>query len=134
MFIVIISLILQILFTNIYKLILCAWSVMVIKTWCGFQLLEWIAKTRPWLEDRSTNSTLQMTRSRLDEFSEYRSQHKPPKLEEKGKLETTFNTLQTRLRLSGRPAYIPATGKLVSVSGLLFCKPFWIHSCTNCLV
>lgn len=77
-------------------------------------LLEWIEKTRPWLEDRSTNSTLQMTQRRLEEFSEYRSQHKPPKLEEKGRLETTFNTLQTRLRLSGRPAYLPAEGRLVS--------------------
>jgi len=82
----------------------------------GLQLLKWIEKTRPWLEDRSTNSTLQMTQRRLEEFSEYRSQHKPPKLEEKGKLETTFNTLQTRLRLSGRPAYLPDQGRLVSVS------------------
>jgi len=83
------------------------------------QLLAWIEKTRSTLEDRSSNSTLQMTQTRLQEFSEYRSQHKPPKLEEKGKLETTFNTLQTRLRLSGRPAYLPAAGRLVSVSGFL---------------
>jgi len=78
--------------------------------------LEWIEKTRPSLEDRSPNSTLQMTQRRLDDFGEYRSKHKPPRLEEKGRLETTFNTLQTRLRLSGRPAYLPASGRLVSVS------------------
>ena len=84
----------------------------------GFQLLQWIEKTRPWLEDRSPNSTLAMTQRRLEEFGEYRSQHKPPKLEEKGNLETAFNTLQTRLRLSGRPAYLPESGRLVSVSGL----------------
>jgi len=56
-----------------------------------------------------------MTQRRLEEFSEYRGKAKPPKLEEKGRLETTFNTLQTRLRLSGRPAYLPASGRLVSV-------------------
>jgi actinin alpha len=80
-------------------------------------LLEWIEKTRPWLEDRAANSTMQKTQQKLEDFRDYRSQHKPPKLEEKGKLETTFNTLQTRLRLSGRPAFIPADGKMISDIG-----------------
>ena len=34
---------------------------------------------------------------------------------QKAKLETDFNTLQTKLRLSNRPAYLPSEGKLVSV-------------------
>jgi len=93
----------------------------------GIQLLAWIERTRPWLEDRSTNSTLQMTKKRLEEFSEYRGRHKPPKLEEKGKLETTFNTLQTRLKLSGRPAYLPASGRLVSVSVLWHSASLYPH-------
>jgi actinin alpha len=77
-------------------------------------LLEWIRRTTPWLENRTTDNTLPGTQRKLEEFREYRRAHKPPKLEEKAKLETTFNTLQTRLRLSNRPAYIPTEGKMVS--------------------
>lgn len=80
------------------------------------QLLEWIRKTRPWLENRITDNTLPGTRRKLDEFRDYRRKHKPPKLEDKAKLENSFNTLQTRLRLSNRPAYLPTEGKMVSVS------------------
>lgn len=80
------------------------------------QLLEWIAKTRPWLENRTSISTLAGTQQKLEEFRDYRSRHKPPRLEQKGKLETTFNTLQTRLRLGNRPAYLPTEGKLVQVT------------------
>jgi actinin alpha len=77
-------------------------------------LLEWIRRTTPWLENRTTDNTLPGTQRKLEEFRDYRRQHKPPKLEQKAKLETTFNTLQTRLRLSNRPAYMPTEGKMVS--------------------
>jgi len=77
-------------------------------------LLAWIRQTTPWLENRKTDNTLPGTRHKLDEFRDYRRKHKPPKLEDKALLETTFNTLQTRLRLSNRPAYMPTEGKLVS--------------------
>ncbi|XP_046337544.1 alpha-actinin, sarcomeric-like isoform X4 [Haliotis rufescens] len=77
-------------------------------------LLEWIRKTRPWLENRVTDNTLPGTRRKLDEFRDYRRLHKPPKLNDKAQLENSFNTLQTRLRLSNRPAYIPTEGKMVS--------------------
>ena len=40
---------------------------------------------------------------------------KPPKTEEKGKLITDYNTLQTKLRLSNRPAFLPSEGKLINV-------------------
>lgn len=46
----------------------------------------------------------------------YRRKHKPPRVEQKAKLETNFNTLQTKLRLSNRPAYMPTEGKMVSVN------------------
>jgi len=85
-------------------------------------LLEWIEQTRPWLEDRAANSTLNKTQQKLEDFRDYRSQQKPPRLEEKAKLETTFNTLQTRLRLSGRPAYLPSDGKMVSDIGAAWKK------------
>ena len=84
---------------------------------CINQLLEWIRRTRPWLENRTTDNTLPGTRQKLDEFRDYRRKQKPPKLEDKAKLENSFNTLQTRLRLSNRPAYLPTDGKMVSVSG-----------------
>jgi len=96
---------------------------------CGmfrWQLLEWIARTRPWLENRTSISTLSGTQHKLEEFRDYRSHHKPPRLEQKGKLETTFNTLQTRLRLGNRPAYLPTEGKLVQVCWE-FCRMYLVH-------
>lgn len=77
-------------------------------------LLEWIRRVTPWLENRATDNTVPGTQKKLDEFRDYRRRQKPPKLEQKAKLETTFNTLQTRLRLSNRPAYMPTEGKMVS--------------------
>ncbi len=78
-------------------------------------LLEWIKRKRPWLEDRTLpENNLPAVQNKLDEFRNYRGKEKPPKTEEKGQLETNYNTLQTKLRLSNRPAYIPQEGKLVS--------------------
>ncbi|CAB1330501.1 unnamed protein product, partial [Coregonus sp. 'balchen'] len=37
-----------------------------------------------------------------------------PKVQEKCQLEINFNTLQTKLRLSNRPAFMPSEGKMVS--------------------
>lgn len=81
--------------------------------------MEWIRKTTPWLENRTTDNTLPGTQRKLEEFRDYRRKHKPPKLEDKARLENSFNTLQTRLRLSNRPAYLPTEGKMVSVSDSL---------------
>ncbi|ESO12433.1 hypothetical protein HELRODRAFT_93275 [Helobdella robusta] len=77
-------------------------------------LLAWIRKTRPWLENRHTDNTIPGTRRKLAEFRDYSRAHKPPRVDQKAKLESTFNTLQTRLRLSNRPAYMPTEGKMVS--------------------
>ena len=78
-------------------------------------LLEWIKEKRPWLENRATDSTLSGTQAKLGEFRDYCRSQKPPKLSQKAKLETDFNTLQTRLRLSNRPAFTPTEGKLIAV-------------------
>lgn len=83
------------------------------------QLLNWIAQTRQWLENRSNILTLDATRKKLEDYREYRSHLKPPRLDEKGRLETMYNSLQTRLRLSNRPAYLPTEGKLIQVSDLI---------------
>lgn len=77
-------------------------------------LLEWIKQTLPWLDDRSPENTLTDAQARLEEYRQYAAATKPPKADEKGKLETHFHTLQTKLRLSNRPAYVPSEGKLVS--------------------
>ena len=80
------------------------------------QLLEWIRRTLPWLESRQTDNSLAGVQKKLDEYRNYRRKHKPPRVEQKAKLETNFNTLQTKLRLSNRPAYLPTEGKTVGVS------------------
>ncbi|KAH7641554.1 alpha-actinin [Dermatophagoides farinae] len=76
-------------------------------------LLDWIRRTTPWLENKTTDNKLSTAQKKLEEFRAYRRMHKPPRVEQKGKLETLFNTLQTKLRLSNRPAYMPSEGKTV---------------------
>merc|ERR1712113_1255584 len=77
-------------------------------------LLEWIRRTLPWLESRESGNSLVAVQKKLEEYREYRRKHKPPRVEQKAKLETNFNTLQTKLRLSNRPAYLPTEGKLIT--------------------
>lgn len=83
---------------------------------CSSQLLEWIRRTIPWLENRAPENTMQAMQQKLEDFRDYRRLHKPPKVQEKCQLEINFNTLQTKLRLSNRPAFMPSEGKMVSVS------------------
>lgn len=80
------------------------------------QLLEWIRRTTPWLENRTPEKTMAQMQRKLEDFRDYRRQHKPPKVQEKCQLEINFNTLQTKLRISNRPAFMPSEGKMVSVS------------------
>lgn len=67
----------------------------------------------PWLANRSTDDTLQQAQQKLEDYRNYRRREKPPRIEDKGRLETLFNTLQTRLRLSNRPAFLPRDGHLI---------------------
>ncbi|KAM9326703.1 alpha-actinin-4 isoform 2-T2 [Gastrophryne carolinensis] len=77
-------------------------------------LLEWIRRTIPWLEDRKPEKTMHDMQQKLEDFRDYRRVHKPPKVQEKCQLEINFNTLQTKLRLSNRPAFMPSEGKMIS--------------------
>ena len=86
----------------------------------GLQLLEWIRRTIPWLEDRVPQKTIQEMQQKLEDFRDYRRVHKPPKVQEKCQLEINFNTLQTKLRLSNRPAFMPSEGRMVSVRARLW--------------
>ncbi|XP_069464034.1 alpha-actinin-2 [Ambystoma mexicanum] len=78
------------------------------------ELLEWIRRTIPWLENRTPEKSMHAMLKKLDDFRDYRRKHKPPKVQEKCQLEIDFNTLQTKLRISNRPAFMPSEGKLVS--------------------
>uniref|UniRef100_A0A8C7TVI3 Alpha-actinin-4 n=1 Tax=Oncorhynchus mykiss TaxID=8022 RepID=A0A8C7TVI3_ONCMY len=80
-------------------------------------LLDWIRRTIPWLENRAPEKTMAEMQQKLEDFRGYRRVHKPPKVQEKCQLEINFNTLQTKLRLSNRPAFMPSEGRMVSVSG-----------------
>ncbi|XP_039626649.1 alpha-actinin-4 isoform X4 [Polypterus senegalus] len=77
-------------------------------------LLEWIRRTIPWLENRTPEKTMHEMQQKLEDFRDYRREHKPPKVQEKCQLEINFNTLQTKLRLSNRPAFMPSEGRMVS--------------------
>ncbi|XP_053156091.1 alpha-actinin-2 isoform X1 [Hemicordylus capensis] len=78
------------------------------------ELLEWIRRTTPWLENRTPERTMSAMQKKLEDFRDYRRKHKPPKVQEKCQLEINFNTLQTKLRISNRPAFMPSEGKMVS--------------------
>ncbi|KAF7238499.1 Alpha-actinin-3 [Varanus komodoensis] len=78
------------------------------------ELLEWIRRTIPWLENRVPEKSMSAMQRKLEDFRDYRRVHKPPRVQEKCQLEINFNTLQTKLRLSNRPAFMPSEGKMVS--------------------
>uniref|UniRef100_A0A7N6C1Q6 Actinin alpha 4 n=1 Tax=Anabas testudineus TaxID=64144 RepID=A0A7N6C1Q6_ANATE len=77
-------------------------------------LLEWIRRTIPWLENRTQEKTVNDMQAKQEDFRDYRCVHKPPKVQEKCQLEISFNTLQTKLRLSNRPAFMPSEGRMMS--------------------
>uniref|UniRef100_A0A8B9KGD9 Actinin alpha 3 n=1 Tax=Astyanax mexicanus TaxID=7994 RepID=A0A8B9KGD9_ASTMX len=64
--------------------------------------------------NRVAEQTMPAMQQKLEDFRDYRRVHKPPKVQEKCQLEINFNTLQTKLRLSNRPAFMPSEGKMVS--------------------
>ncbi|XP_041665804.1 alpha-actinin-4-like isoform X1 [Cheilinus undulatus] len=77
-------------------------------------LLEWIRRTIPWLEDRTQEKTMNQMQCKQEDFREYRREQKPPKVQDKCHLEISFNTLQTKLRLNNRPAFMPSEGRMIS--------------------
>ena len=91
------------------------------------QLLEWIHRTTPWLENLTPEKTMVEMQRKLEDFRDYRRQHKPPKVQEKCQLEINFNTLQTKLRISNRPAFMPSEGKMVSVSQCSWLCDLWLY-------
>ncbi|XP_075262316.1 alpha-actinin-2-like isoform X1 [Convolutriloba macropyga] len=81
------------------------------------ELLRWINATVPWLQQKRISdgpATLAAVQAKLEEFRNYRRNEKPPKVQDKLDLETKYNTLQTKLRLNNKSAFLPSEGKLVS--------------------
>uniref|UniRef100_A0A8C5ALT0 Actinin alpha 3b n=1 Tax=Gadus morhua TaxID=8049 RepID=A0A8C5ALT0_GADMO len=66
------------------------------------------------VRNRAAEQTMRAMQQKLEDFRDYRRVHKPPRVQEKCQLEINFNTLQTKLRLSNRPAFMPSEGKMVS--------------------
>uniref|UniRef100_A0A8C1XLW4 Actinin alpha 3b n=1 Tax=Cyprinus carpio TaxID=7962 RepID=A0A8C1XLW4_CYPCA len=66
------------------------------------------------VKNRVAEQTMRAMQQKLEDFRDYRRVHKPPRVQEKCQLEINFNTLQTKLRLSNRPAFMPSEGKMVS--------------------
>lgn len=77
-------------------------------------LLEWINATIARLAERPTLNTVQACQQLMQTWGRFRAEEYPPKLESKGDLENHYSSLQTKLRLSGRPAYVPSEGRLIS--------------------
>ncbi|CAL8092294.1 unnamed protein product [Calicophoron daubneyi] len=77
-------------------------------------LLAWINKQILFLKDRKTDGTIPGTCAKLNHYRSYRRDEKPPRLEDKSTLENLFNTLQTRLRLANRPAFLPKEGHMIA--------------------
>lgn len=44
------------------------------------QLLEWIRRTIPWLENRTQEKTVNDMQAKQEDFRDYRCVHKPPKV------------------------------------------------------
>lgn len=44
------------------------------------QLLEWIRRTIPWLQNRQQEKTVSQMQAKQEDFRDYRRVHKPPKV------------------------------------------------------
>lgn len=77
-------------------------------------LKEWIEKKKSDFEHREPILNLEDVNKQIENFRQYQTEEKPEKIEEKSRLETTFRTLQTRLRLNNRPPYLPSDGMLIA--------------------
>lgn len=48
----------------------------------SIQLLEWIRRTIPWLENRTQEKTVKDLQAKQEDFRDYRTVHKPPKVQQ----------------------------------------------------
>ncbi|CAH8841985.1 unnamed protein product [Trichobilharzia szidati] len=77
-------------------------------------LLTWIQMKLEEFGHRDPQKSVSAVEGLQRKFRLYCRQEKPSKLQEKARLETTYNTLQTRLRLNNKSPYVPAAGHLIT--------------------
>ncbi|XP_072594223.1 spectrin beta chain, non-erythrocytic 5 [Vulpes vulpes] len=73
-------------------------------------LLGWIAEKQVWLEARDFPDSLPATRQLLVAFAFFRTQEKPPQLQQRGATEALLFRLQTALRAQNRKPFLPKEG------------------------
>ncbi|KAM7535867.1 hypothetical protein Aperf_G00000101008 [Anoplocephala perfoliata] len=76
-------------------------------------LLKWINNQIPFLADKTTNGTLPHAKEKLAQYTAYGGSAKPPRVEDKALLEALNNTIQTRLKLAHKPAFMPPAGQSI---------------------
>ncbi|VDD80990.1 unnamed protein product [Mesocestoides corti] len=79
----------------------------------GSDLLKWINNQIPFLADKTIDGTLQHAKEKLAQYTAYRGSAKPPRVEDKALLEALNKTIQTRLKIAKRPAFLPPKGQSV---------------------
>jgi hypothetical protein len=73
-------------------------------------LRDWIVAKTEAHKSRDFGDSLSAVEGKWAEFSGYKKNEKPPKTQAKLDLEAQFATLQTKLRVQGRPPYAPPAG------------------------
>lgn len=53
---------------------------LILVFFCQIQLLEWIRRTIPWLQNREREKTVSEMQAKQEDFRDYRRVHKPPKV------------------------------------------------------
>ncbi|KAK2103750.1 Spectrin beta chain, non-erythrocytic 5 [Saguinus oedipus] len=73
-------------------------------------LLRWIAEKQAQLEARDFPNSLPAMRQLLAAFASFRTQEKPPRLQQRGAAEALFFRLQTALQAQNRRPFLPHEG------------------------
>ncbi|KAL5968598.1 Alpha-actinin sarcomeric [Taenia solium] len=76
-------------------------------------LLKWISNQIPFLADKTTDGTLPHAKEKLAQYTVYRGSAKLPRVEDKALLEALCNTIQARLKLAHKPAFMPPAGQSI---------------------
>lgn len=66
-----------------------------------------------FFKDKTTNGTLPHAKEKLAQYTAYGGSAKPPRVEDKALLEALNNTIQTRLKLAHKPAFMPPAGQSI---------------------
>ncbi|XP_030854700.1 spectrin beta chain, non-erythrocytic 5 [Strongylocentrotus purpuratus] len=77
-------------------------------------LLEWITSTTRKMNDRDLPNLLAGIQEEMARFKTYRMAEKPPKYAERGNIEATLFSIQTKIRACRRKMYVPPEGKLIN--------------------